>query len=224
MSIQQPFRQWEHCWALCALWLYDAATGRHERLTGDAHESRDAVWSSSGDVYPLSEASNFAEIVRRLSLADRKPTQITHFTGDPVRWLSISRTEVLAPGPHGRALIGWRAGASEPERIAVNIVRTDFEGERANKTTHIDDFTLSPNGKDIALVTRGDVFVASMNGKYVKRITGTPGEERTPMFSADGAVWPMPGSATDAGASTRRASSIPTKRPSPRRRGSKRSC
>jgi tricorn protease len=183
-SIEQPFRQRQTSSAARQVWLYDAASGRHERLTGDAYESRDAVWSTSGDIYYLSEASGSLN-VWRLSLADRRPVQITHFAGDPVRWLSISQTDELAFSRDGD-LYRLPRGASEPERIAVNIVRTGFEGEHANRTTHIDDFALSPNGKDIALVTRGDVFVASMNGKYVKRITRTPGEERTPTFSSDG--------------------------------------
>jgi tricorn protease len=183
-SVEQPFRKGQTSSAARQVWLYDAATGVHERLTGDNYESRDAVWSSEGGVYYLGEASGSLNIWR-LSLADRKPVQVTHFSGDPIRSLSISQTDDLAFSWNGD-LYRLRRGASEPERIKLNIVRTAFDGDRASRTTRIDDFVLSPNGKDIALTTRGDVFVASMNGKYVKRITHTPGEERSPSFSPDG--------------------------------------
>jgi tricorn protease len=183
-SIEQSFRKGQTSSAARQVWLYDAATGRHERLTSDNYESRDAVWSSDGSVYYLGEASGSLNIWR-LSLGDRKPVQVTHFSGDPIRSLSISQTDDLAFSWNG-GLFRLRRGAREPERINLNIVRTAFDGDRASRTTHIDDFVLSPNSKDIALVTRGEVLVASMNGKYVKRITHSPGEERSPSFSPDG--------------------------------------
>ena len=38
---------------------------------------------------------------------------------------------------------------------------------------------LSPNGKEFAFVFRGEIFVSSIDGKIVKRITNTPWQERT---------------------------------------------
>ena len=183
-SIEQRFRRGQTSSAARHVWLYDAASGRHERLTNAAAENRDAVWSASGEVYYLSEASGSMN-VWKLSLADRKPVQVTHFTGDPVRSLSISSDDDLAFSWNGE-LYRLRKGAGAPERIAVRFTQTAFVGEEPSRTSAIDDFALSPNGKEIALVSRGDIFVGSMNGKYVKRVTRTPGEERSPSFSPDG--------------------------------------
>ena len=183
-SIEQPFRRGQISSAARQVWLYDAASGKHERLTADVHESRDAVWSSSGDVFYLSEASGSMN-VWKLSLADRKGVQITQFTGDPVRSLSISQSDDLAFSWNGD-LYRLRNGASAPERIEVDIAQAAFEGERAARTTNIDDFVLSPTGKEIAVVSRGGIYVAAMNGKYIKRVTRMPGEERWPSFSPDG--------------------------------------
>ena len=183
-SIEQPFRRGQISSAARQVWLYDAASGKHERLTADVHESRDAVWSSSGDVFYLSEASGSMN-VWKLSLADRKGVQITPFTGDPVRSLSISQSDDLAFSWNGD-LYRLRNGASAPERIEVDIAQAAFDGERAARTTNIDDFVLSPTGKEIAVVSRGGIYVAAMNGKYIKRVTRMPGEERWPSFSPDG--------------------------------------
>ena len=183
-SIEQPFRRGQISSAARQVWLYDAASGKHERLTADVHESRDAVWSSSGDVFYLSEASGSMN-VWKLSLADRKGVQITQFTGDPVRSLSISQSDDLAFSWNGD-LYRLRNGASAPERIEVDIAQAAFDGERAARTTNIDDFVLSPTGKEIAVVSRGGIYVAAMNGKYIKRVTRMPGEERWPSFSPDG--------------------------------------
>ncbi|SEC54469.1 tricorn protease [Rhizobiales bacterium GAS191] len=183
-SIEQPFRKGQTSSAARQVFLYDAASGRHERLTDDIHESRDAVWSPEGDVYYLGEASGSLNIWR-LSLADRKPVQVTFLSGDPVRSLSISRSGDLAFS-FGGELYLLRRGAKAPERVNVNIIRVAFPGSRASQAASFNDLVLSPTGKEMALVTRGDIFVASMNGKYVKRITQGPGEARDPSFSPDG--------------------------------------
>ncbi len=183
-SIEQPLRKGQTSSAARQVWLYDAASGQHQLLLKDVHESRNAVWSQTGDIYYLGEDSGSLN-VWRLSLADRNPIQVTHLNGDPVRSLSISRVGDLAFS-FGGALYRLRAGAREPERIAVNILRSAFPGDSPGRSSIFSDFVLSPTGKEIALVTRGDIFVASMNGKYVKRITHERGEARSPSFSPDG--------------------------------------
>ena len=183
-SIEQPFRKGQTSSAARQVYVYDAASGRHERLTNDIHESRDAVWSPEGDVYYLGEASGSLN-VWRLSLTDRKPVQVTSFSGDPVRSLSISRGGDLAFS-FGGELYRLRHDAKTPERVEVDILRTAFPGSRASIATNFDDLVPSPTGREIALVVRGDIFVTSMDGKYVKRITKGPGEARDPSFSPDG--------------------------------------
>ena len=111
--------------------------------------------------------------VWKMSLADRKGVQITHFTGDPVRSLSISQSDDLAFSWNSE-LYRLRNGSSSPERIEVDIAQAVFDGVQAARTTNINDFALSPTGKEIAVVSRGNIFVvsiASTNGKYVKRVT-----------------------------------------------------
>ena len=45
---------------------------------------------------------------------------------------------------------------------------------------------VSPDGKEIAMIIRGDVFVTSTDYKTTRRITNTPVQERNVDFSADG--------------------------------------
>ena len=183
-SIEQPFRKGQVSSAARQVWVYDIASGVHRRLVNDVHESRDAVWAPSGDIYYLGEASGSLN-VWRASPKGQPPVQITRFAGDPVRSLSISQSGDLAFS-FGGEIYRLRAGAEEPERIDVNVLLTAFPGETAGRSSSFTDFVPSPTGKEIALVAQGDIFVASMNGKYVKRITRTPGEERNPTFSPDG--------------------------------------
>ena len=45
---------------------------------------------------------------------------------------------------------------------------------------------VSPSGKEVAFVLRGDVYVTSVEYKTTKRITNTPAQERNVSFSEDG--------------------------------------
>ena len=114
-SIEQPFRKGQVSSAARQVWVYDAANGVHRRLVNDVHESRDAVWAPSGDIYYLGEASGSLN-VWRASPKERPPVQITRFAGDPVRSLSISQSGDLAFS-FGGEIYRLRAGAEEPERI-----------------------------------------------------------------------------------------------------------
>ena len=64
------------------------------------------------------------------------------------------------------------AGAGEPETVT----------NRGGAT----DFSASPNGKEIAFIVRGEVFVTSVEFGTTRRITDTPEQERSVMFSPDG--------------------------------------
>jgi Tol biopolymer transport system component/C-terminal processing protease CtpA/Prc len=50
----------------------------------------------------------------------------------------------------------------------------------------VTEMKLSPNGKEIAFVFRGEIFVTSVDGGITKRITNTPWQERSVSWSPDG--------------------------------------
>lgn len=181
---EQPFRQHQVSQAVRQVWLYDAATGRHERITGGPRESRGAVWLPGGEIAYLSEASGSLN-VWRLSLTDRVPRQVTHFADGPVRFLSASRDGDLAFARDGR-IYRLRRGADAPEPVPVTVAEATFTDEVPARTSDFATLAVSPNGQEVALVSQGEIYVAARDGKSVKRITRTPGEERSPAFSPDG--------------------------------------
>ncbi len=189
-SIEQPFRRHQTSSAARQVWVYDAATGQHRRLNDDAHESRSAVWGPDGSVDYLDEASGSLNVWRREPDPGRPdgfgaPTALTHFTGDPLRSLSASRDGDLVFARDG-TLYRLRHGATEPERLDIRLVQTTFPGDRAARSTAFSDFTISPDDRDFAVVARGGISIASIDGRDVKRLPHTIGEERDPSFSADG--------------------------------------
>ncbi|SEP44996.1 tricorn protease [Methylobacterium sp. ap11] len=183
-NIEQRFRQHQVSQAVRQVWLYDAATGRHERLTGGTRESRGAVWLPGGEIAYLGEASGTLN-VWRLSLADRVPRQVTRFDGAPVRSLSASRTGDLAFARDGQ-VYRLRAGGGTPEPVPITAPEATFPDAVPARTSDFGDLAPAPLGHEVALVAQGEIYVAARDGKSVKRITRTPGEERNPAFSPDG--------------------------------------
>ena len=170
------------------LWLYDAATGVHTELTQPGADNRQPVWSpDENSLYYLSERSGSFN-VWRLDLADpRRQVQVTSHTTDPVRFLSVSRRGDLCYGYEGEIWVR-PAGSSESRRLAVSVAADGRRPspERVDVGGEISEFDVSPDGKEIAFIARGEVFVASTEHGVTRRITNTPEQERSVSFSPDG--------------------------------------
>jgi tricorn protease len=172
------------------IFLYNGDTGEHRKLTTFVGEDREPVWApDEQSFYYLSEQSGSFN-VWRLALAGpntQAPQQITHFEKNPVRFLSIAENGDLCFGFNGEIYV-LPAGGREPQKLSVQIAIEDSEPKTQQQqlSDQATEISLSPNGKEIALVVRGDIYVASVEDGVTKRVTNTPGQERTVSFSPDG--------------------------------------
>ncbi len=170
------------------VWIFEKATGTHTRLTGFGVDDRQPVWAP-GDkaLYFLSEKSGSFN-VWKLELADpSRPKQITKHAVHPVRFLSASTAGDLCYAFDGEIWIR-PAGATESRKLSVTASadRRDLAVAPADVASEVSEFELSPSGKEVAFVARGEVFVASVEYGTTRRITDTPGQERSVSFSPDG--------------------------------------
>jgi len=170
------------------VWIYDAATGRHTRLTAFGADDRQPAWSpDERSLFYLSERSGTFN-VWRLSLDDpTRPVQITHHTTHPVRFLSVSASGGLCYTWDGEI---WTlpAGATESRKITVEVAADRRHGglEWIDVGRDLTEFDVSPDGGQIAFIARGEVFVTSTDFGTTRRITDTPEQERSVSFSPDG--------------------------------------
>lgn len=183
-NAEQPMRQHQVSGAVRQVWRYDPIAGSHTRLTDGSTESRDAVWAPDGSVLFLAERSGSLN-VWRMGADGGTPTQITYFSGEPVRSVSVGGNGDIAFSQAG-LLWRLRAGTTEPEKIPVRIATATFPDDSNARTSSFTDFAVSPNGREVALVAQGDLYVATIDGRTTRRLTRTPGEERSPSFTADG--------------------------------------
>ncbi|MDD6252434.1 MAG: S41 family peptidase [Bacteroidales bacterium] len=162
--------------------------GTFKQLSDYKGEDRNPVFAADGDTfYYLSERDGKAMNVYRSSLsAPGKSVQLTHFTQNPARYLSVAKNGTLAFSYNGD-LYTLKEG-SEPKKVDIKVYSDQDERDVETMTlsggaTYMD---VSRSQKEIALVIRGDVFVTSADYKTTKRITNTASQERNVSFSEDG--------------------------------------
>lgn len=168
------------------LWIYDIATKKHELVTTHNAEDRQPVFSQDGNtVYFLSERSGTFNIHKMSFLNHEAPTQLTSFNLHPVRFLSQGGGK-LCFGFDGE--IYTMTEGEEPSKLTIRIRTQDKSNvdKYISVGSGIDEMAISPNGKEIAFIARGEVFVTSVDKSFTKRVTTTPERERFVTFSHDG--------------------------------------
>ena len=169
------------------IWLFDAKTQKHTKLTTFAGEDRNPIFADNDKaLYYLSEA-NGSFNVHKLSVDSPAQSQaITSFKKHPVRFLSMANEGTLCFSFDGE-IYTQKAGA-QPQKVSVNIAAdTRANNERVVPVSGgVRDMAVSPNGKEVAYIFRGEVFVSSVEGGLTKRITNSPEQERSVSFSPDG--------------------------------------
>ena len=112
--------------------------------------------------------------------------QVTHFTKHPVRFLSRSNDDVLCFFYDGE--IYTLTPGKQPKKVAINVVMDNQtrDVQKMSWNNGAREIAVSPNGKEFAVVVRGDIFVANSEFGTTKRITNTAAQEKNVNFSPDG--------------------------------------
>ena len=184
------------------IWMYIPSTQEKFSIDGAGiflkcttfnGEDRNPVFVSDGSAfYYLSEQDGTLNIYysgalgNELKDGDIQPKQITFYKGNPVRYLSISDNGTLCYSYDGELYTIKNGGT--PEKVEIRILTDQIEKEIdfQTLTSGATRMAISPEGKEIAITARGDVFVTSIDYKTTKRITNTPEQERGLTFSKDG--------------------------------------
>jgi tricorn protease len=167
------------------IWTYDFNTKTHKQLSTFSGEDLNPVLSPDDkSVYYLSEEFGSMNVVKK-DIAGGTTKSITTLKDHPVRHLSCSDNGTLCFSWNGE-LYTMKEGAT-PAKLNIQI-NTDnrYTNNRILPIGEMSEMSVSPNGKEIVFVSRGEVFVASVAEGTTKRITNTPEQERGASFSPDG--------------------------------------
>ena len=194
---EDPFRKHHTSSVTRDIWLYTPEPGQEEfaitgkgtfkKISDFVGEDRNPVFAPDGDTfYYLSEKDGTFNIYRSSISSPEKSEQVTFHKDNPVRYLSISASGDLCYSQDGELYI-IRKG-KEPQKVEIAMITDEVERpiEYRNLSSGVTRMAVSPNGKELAITVRGDVYVTSADHRTTRRITNTPQQERGLSFSKDG--------------------------------------
>lgn len=160
------------------VWCYDQTTGRHVNLTDRPGEDRNPAVSSDGTtVYILSERDGDTFNLWRFPIDNPSAaSRMTDFKTHPVRFLSRSKNGVMAFSYDG-AIYTMASDNATPERLAVEVI-ADSDQFPLKRSVNTGAAKVSPDGKMVAFISRGDVFVTSVEYSTTVQVTHTSAAER----------------------------------------------
>lgn len=173
------------------IWFYDAASRQHTNVTEHAGEDRNPVLSADGKtLYFLSERNGgsmnvYSCAAQAGATKAKDPQAVTNFKTHPVRFLSSAKNGLLCYTFNGE--IYTQKGSEKPRKLNITLTRDD-EPVISDLTfsSGARQSVVSKDGKQIAFIVRGEVFVTSVEYATTRRISQTAGAEADVDFAPDG--------------------------------------
>lgn len=171
------------------LWLlrsFDAGTGSYERLTARGAKELWPMWSADGQsLFYVSDRNdagnkNGAQNIWTITPGESDARRVSNFTDGRVLWPSISYDGSEVVFEHNFAI--WKLDTESGKASEVAITRRGASAgpgiERLRLNDQIAEMQLSPDGRKVAFVVRGEVFAASAtDGGDAARVSNSSGEE-----------------------------------------------
>ena len=151
--------------------MYDTQSKKHTNLTRHAGEDRNPVLSPDNQtVYFLSERDGGSFNVYSFPLnAPQSVNPVTSFKTHPVRFLSMGSNGTLCYTYDGE--IYTQQGNAAPQKVKINLIRDDQDKVAdLSFTKGATSATVSPDGKQVAFIVRGEVFVTSADTLLPNRL------------------------------------------------------
>ena len=184
---EDPWRKHHQSSITRDIWLCTLDNDRtFKKITSFRGEDRDPVWSPDGNAfYYLSEEKGSFNIFKN-DLTGKSGKQITNHTTHPVRFLTSDKNGTLCYGYDGEIYTVKEGG--QLAKVKVNIISDQTENNLIHRlmSNGANSIAVSPNGKEVAFIVRGDVYVTSVEYETTRQITDTPQQERNIDFSPDG--------------------------------------
>lgn len=172
------------------LWRYDLRTGQFHRLTTHPGNDMYPMWSAdSRTIYYVTDKDGIFNIWS-MDHQGNHDKQLTHHNKDGVRFPSIARNGLVIAYEWNAEI--WTLAPASGKSHKIDIYApTDDKTNIVEWKTFSDqaaEMTLSPDGKQIAFVVRGEIFVMKNTDKpgSAAKLTNVSARDRDIVWSPDG--------------------------------------
>lgn len=186
----QPWwRPWYRGSVAAATILQDTTTGKLRTLYKSNEQQFWPLFTpDSKSVYVTTIHGGNTPNLWRFPTAGGDPKPITHYTTDAVRYPGIARDGSLLTYLWNGDLYTCKPDGSDTKKLTI-VANSD---DKINNQEHItinqfaDQAKLSPDGKQIALVLRGEIWLVPISGGDAKRLTDNPAKDGDIAWAPDG--------------------------------------
>ncbi|MCK5146409.1 PD40 domain-containing protein [bacterium] len=165
------------------IWTRSIDGGKAVQWIDDQANCFSPHWIDNGKAIVYITDKNGIYNVWKISDAGGTAQPLTKFKKDHARWLSVSRdgSKAAFERKFGIWTCDLATGKSNHVKIfAPSELKKD--SKFTVKNGRISEYSLSPDGKKIAAVVRGDIFILGTDGEYARNITKSSSRE-------SGVIW-----------------------------------
>ncbi len=168
------------------LYYYDIASGTHTKLTDNIGEDRNPRIAPDSQVIFLSERDGDSFNIYKgdknnLGAAKR----LTSFKKHPIRFLSVSDNGIICFGYQGE--IYTMLEGQKAKKVNIQVTNdSPIDQIASRRFSSVNNFAMTPDGKQIVYTTRGEVFATTDSYSTTKQISKTPEAEYGVSISPDG--------------------------------------
>lgn len=167
------------------VWMWTPSDNKYTKLTSFKGEDREPVWGSGNAFYYLSEENGSFNVYKKEDVS-ASPKALTNFKNHPVRCLTRANNGLMCFSFNGELYTLTEGSEARKLTINVNADLQEKDVVRQIIRSGVSDFSVSADGKQVAFVVHGDVYVTSTEYSTTRQITDTPGQERSVSFAPDG--------------------------------------
>ncbi len=174
------------------LWLFNRADGSFRQLTTFAGNDSYPLWLDDHTIIFLSDRRLDRVNVYRMDLnaGESSASPLTSFDDRDIQHLSIAFHSPIAVFMAWDSLYTLKLDAPNPSPQRLSITAADDEQDNVQLKSinrDVSEAALSPDGKVVALVAYGEVFLRDVEDRSpTRRITNSPAREKNLAWSADG--------------------------------------
>ncbi len=175
--IFREFRTWKRYEGGMAddLRIFDSNTKKSYRITDNVHQDIVPMWSKDGkSIFYISDRDNVMNIYQ-YDVATKATKQITHYTDYDVKFPTISNDYIVYEYDGYIYKYDLVAAKSQKVDIEINNDRLYARSQWQDLSGLTRGHSLSADGKNLALIAGGDMFVVPTKEGITRNITNSSG-------------------------------------------------
>ncbi len=169
------------------VWIKSFDSNTAENVVSDLSNCFWPAYNSDGTkIYFVTDKQYNAKNIWSVNPDGTDMKAVTKNRDKDILWMSIADGSDKAV--YERDFGIWTTDLSSGRSKAVNIdlpIETKSNSTFFLKNERVSEYDLSPDGKKIAAVVRGEIFILSVEGGYARNITNTPWREQSVVWDKD---------------------------------------